>query len=416
MKFQPPRGTQDFLPEDMIIRNRIFDTVRSVYEKWGYDPLETPALEEWKLLAAKLGGGEEIKKEIYYFKDKSKRELGLRFDLTVPLARVVATNPQLPKPFKRYQIGRVWRYDKPGSGRRREFWQSDIDVIGSSSPEADAEVIAVACECLEKLGFKDFTVRLNNRKILESFVKSLKIKDYVQVFRSVDKLEKIGEKGVEKELKQKGVEKGKIRNILDFVKGDTAKARALAEGFAELDKIIESVSLLGYGKKVKIDTSLVRGLEYYTSAVFEISLEGAKWSVAGGGRYDNLIETFGGNPAPATGISLGVERLFELLKAERSQKTLSRVYVANVNGEVKKDAIQLSKSLRDSGIPNEYDLMGRDLRKQLDYANSKGIPYLIVLGPREVKERKARLRDMKSGEEREVSLDRPEEMKLVLEK
>src|SRR3989338_5060202 len=347
MKFQPPRGTQDFLPEDMILRNRIFDTVRSVYEKWGYDPIETPAFEEWQLLAAKFGGGEEIKKEIYYFKDKSNRELGLRFDLTVPMCRVVAANPQLPKPFKRYQIGRVWRYDKPGSGRRREFWQSDIDVIGSSSTEADAEVIAVACECLEKLGFKDFVVRLNNRKILESFVKSLKIKDYVQVFRSIDKLEKIVEKGVEKELKQKGVEKEKIKKVLEFVKGDAEAARRLSKSeFAELDKILENVAILGYGKKVKIDTSLVRGLEYYTSAVFEISLEGAKWSVAGGGRYDNLIETFGGNPVPATGISLGIERLFELLKAESRQKTLSRVYIANVNNEVKKDVLQLSKNLR----------------------------------------------------------------------
>ena len=176
-------------------------------------------------------------------------------------------------------------------------------------------------------------------------------------------------------------------------------------------RILENVAILGYGKKVKIDTSLVRGLEYYTSAVFEISLEGAKWSVAGGGRYDNLIETFGGKPAPATGISLGIERLFELLKAESRQKTLSRVYIANVNNEVKKDVLQLSKNLRNIGVPNEYDLMGRDLRKQLDYANSKGIPYLIVLGPKEIASGKIKLRDMKTGEEKEISLSKIDEIK-----
>ena len=387
---QPPKGTQDFLPEEMITRNYIFDTVKRIYEKWGYEPIETPAFEEWKLLSKKSGGGQSIKDEIYYFKDKSKRELGLRFDLTVPMARVVASNPQLPKPFKRYHIGRVWRYDKPGAGRRREFWQTDADIIGSSSLEADAEVIAVACECLQTLGFKDFTVRLNNRKILENFIKSIKIKNHIEVFRSIDKLDKIGQKGVEKELIKKKFSKEQINKILKFINNEKFSSVIFEE-------LIEKIKILGYEKKIKIDLSLVRGLEYYTGSVFEIVTKNSKSSIAGGGRYDKLIETFGGKPTPATGISLGIERIFQLIKKQK--KPITQIYIANVNDDVKKDVIKLAKKFRELGINTEYDLMNRNLRKQLDYVNSKKIPYVIVIGNKEIKTKKLKLRNMQTGKE-----------------
>ena len=191
-RFQTPRGTRDFPPEEMMKRQYVFDTIRQVFESFGFSPMETPAFESWELLSAKGGGGEEVKDEIYYFRDKSNRELGLRFDLTVPMARFVASNPQLAKPFKRYQIGRAWRYDRPQAGRFREFWQADVDVIGAEGTDADAECIAVAVEALKRLGFSRFTVRLNSRKVLNSTIKSAGVdaKDAAQVFRALDKLEK----------------------------------------------------------------------------------------------------------------------------------------------------------------------------------------------------------------------------------
>ncbi len=192
-QFQTPRGTRDLPPGDMKRRNRIVQTIRGVYESYGFQPLETPAFESWELLSRKGGGGDAIRDEIYYFKDKSGRELGLRFDLTVPLARFVASNPQLPKPFKRYQIGRVWRYDNPQAGRFREFWQADVDTVGSSSVEADAECLAAVADALRALGLKDFRVRVNNRELLASLVKKFGLEGMsAKIFRVLDKMGKAG--------------------------------------------------------------------------------------------------------------------------------------------------------------------------------------------------------------------------------
>ncbi|NIO21052.1 MAG: histidine--tRNA ligase, partial [Candidatus Aenigmarchaeota archaeon] len=317
--FQTPRGTRDFLPIEMIKRDYILETVRKVFESYGFDPLETPAFEEWNLLAKKGSGGEEIKNEIYYFKDKSNRELGLRFDLTVPMARVVAVNPQLSKPFKRYQIGRVWRYDRPQAGRYREFWQADVDIVGAKSVEADLECIVVMVEVLKKLGFEKFSVSLNNRKVLNGMIEFVDIpkKKSPAVFRILDKLEKIGDKDVKKELKSeinpKKAEKllelinrrGEPKEILEKemkVLGSNDTARI---GIEELKEIVEKAKVYGIADRIEIDFSLVRGLDldYYTGPIFEISVETKKnvGSIAGGGRYDNLIELYGGNWTPATG-------------------------------------------------------------------------------------------------------------------
>ena len=214
-QFQPPRGTRDFLPEDMIKRQFILDKARETFEQWGFDPLDTPAFEDYALLTAK--SGEAVKDEIYYFKDKSDRELGLRFDFTVPMCRVVANNPNLPKPFRRYQLGTVWRYDRPGAGRYREFCQADIDIVGAPGPDADTEVVACACEALRKIGLSNFYVRINNRKVISSFLEGLGV-DAVSVMRTVDKLNKIGEDEVEKELEGKGIKKDDIKSIMKFAK------------------------------------------------------------------------------------------------------------------------------------------------------------------------------------------------------
>jgi len=415
--FQPARGTRDTMPEEMIRQQFVINIIKRIYEKYGFDPLDTPAFEDWALLSAKQGGGEEIKQEIYYFKDKSERELGLRFDLTVPLARVFVNNPQLPLPFKRYQIAKVWRYDKPGANRWREFWQADIDVVGSESIEAEAECLKAICEIFYELGFSDFSIRINNRKTVEAFVKSVDVKDYVDVFRSVDKMDKIGEDGVRKELEGKGVEEDKIKKILEFIKiRNIEDARKfVSEGLDELETI---TSLLkDYGKNISVDMSLVRGLEYYTGPVFEVTLGEGLPSVGGGGRYDNLTESVGGKKIPATGISLGVDRIVSVM-GERGMfnfgKTVCNVFVIAVNEKVKSSVIDVTEKIRKNGIAAEFDLMNRSLSKQLDYASSRGIPYVIVIGDKELQSGKAKVRDMKTGEEKDISLNELEEIKKII--
>ena len=412
--FQTARGTKDTMQEEMIRLQYVISVIKSVYEKYGFDPLDTPVFEEWGLLSAKQGGGEEIKQEIYYFKDKSDRELGLRFDLTVPLARVFINNPQLPLPFKRSHVAKVWRYDKPGAMRFREFWQADVDIIGSESMEAEAECLKAVCEIFYELGFSDFIIRLNNRKTIEAFVKSIGINDYTDIFRSVDKLDKIGEEGVEKELRGRGISEDKIKKILQFIKIKSLNEakKYVSEGLDETEQILASLS--EYKKNVKFDVSLVRGLEYYTGPVFEVSLA-AGVSVAGGGRFDNLTEAIGGKKIPATGISIGVDRVVSIMEERNMfanlEKTYTKIFVVSVNDAVKKDVIEIVQKLRKFEVPSEFDLMNRSLSKQLDYVNSKGIPFAIVIGDKELKAKKAKLRDMKTGEEKDIDLGKLEEIR-----
>lgn len=403
-QFQPPRGTRDFLPEDMMKRQFIMDAARAVFEKWGFDPLDTPAFEDFELLTAKSGAA--IKDEIYYFRDKSDRELGLRFDLTVPLCRIAASNPELPKPFRRYQIGTVWRYDRPGASRYREFCQADIDIVGSAGPEADTEVVACACSVLQKLGLSNFYVRVNNRKIISSFLGSLGV-DSVNVMRTIDKLEKIGEKEVEEELKAKGVEEEKIESIMKFAKvKDFERVVSLIkddkgrEGIDELYVLVKGLEKFGFSATV--DMSMVRGLEYYTGNIFEIMQEGSL-TITAGGRYDNMIEGFGGKATPATGISLGVDRLANLVQLDFG-KTKVDVYIANVNDGSREKCVEMAKELRELGLNVEYDVAGRNLAKQLEYVNAKGVKFSIVVGEKEAKSGVIMLRNMQTGNEKEIEL------------
>jgi len=403
----------------------MFKVINKTFEKFGFAPLETPSFESWELLGAKGGGGEAIKDEIYYFKDKGGRGMGLRFDFTASLARVVASNPQLAKPFKRYQIGPVWRYDNPQAGRFREFWQADIDIAGSRSMAADAECIAALASCLKDLGFKDFVIRLNSRKLLNGLVEAAGINDKKapSVFRSLDKLEKQGQHAVEKELKKSGATAKQIEKIMGMIsisgqpKEAMPKARQATEGFMDakqglddLEEIVELSKAYGTAGMITIDLSLVRGLDYYTGPIFEIKSISKKGSsvgnIAGGGRYDNLIELYGGQPTPATGGSLGVERIFEIMLEEGmfagipKEKTLVFVAAAMNTPAMKKFAIQTSQKLRQQGIATETDVMGRKLKKGLEYADSKGIPYMIIIGEKEIKSGKMTLKDLRSGEQR----------------
>jgi len=421
------RGMRDFLPPDMIKREKILRIIRKVFESYGFEPLETPAIEYWEVLSRKCG--EEVEKQIFKFKDKGGRDVGLRFDLTVPFARVVAQNPYLPKPFKRYCISRVWRYERPQTGRYREFWQADVDIAGSSLPDADAEVIAVGVDSLKALGLRNIEVRLNNRKILEGMVLKAGVPSskVLDVFRSIDKLDKIGLEGVMEDLSLKGVpneisEKllefisisGRSMEVLEKAKNLLRGSKVGEEGIEELICILDILEAYEVRKYVKIDLSIVRGLDYYTGPIFEYVLkespsgEHFRLAIAGGGRYDNLIELYGGPHIPATGVSLGVERIMEVLESRisKEKETLTKIYVTPAKEEVRLEAIKIAQRLRRENIPTDIDLMGRKLDKSLEFADKKGIPFVIIVGPRDLKEGFVILRDMKTRLQEKIKVSR----------
>lgn len=418
MAIQTPRGTRDFMPGEMIRREYLLEMVKMVFHDYGFQPMETPAFESWELLGKKGGGGEAVKDEVYTFRDKAKREMGLRFDLTVPMARVIAANPQLPKPFKRYQIGRVWRYDRPQAGRYREFWQADADIIGSSWMDAEAECIAVAVNGLMQLGFRKLKVRLNNRKILNGVMELAGVKKAKQpaVMRALDKLEKIGEKAVMKELSSvikpaqtkkimKGIgKKGPASRMLKEVK-ELKESSTAMEGISELRELVKKAKAYGIEKMIEVDLSLVRGLDYYTGPIFEISIGSERnlGSVAGGGRYDSLVELYGGKWTPAVGISLGIERIYEIMEEQgmfsHQHKTRTEMFMVTVDDSMREPAIRLAQELRASFVNVETDLMNRDMKKQLKHVNSSGIPFAVIVGPAEMKKGRFTIKDMRSGKE-----------------
>ncbi len=397
-----PKGMRDIPPEDMIIREQVIEKIRNVYRKYGFRPIETPALEYLDTLKAKAG--EEADKQIFVI---DGNEYGMRFDLTVPLARYAAS-ADTPKPFKRYAIDKVWRKEEPQRGRFREFWQADVDIIGSKSMRCEAEALTIAREICFEFGFKKPKILINNRKILDGVAAKLGFEEQKPtVFRILDKLDKIGAEEVKKLLEELlGAAKAKELVSLINTKGDNKKKLEVAkkyseEGARELEEIVAFCTF-----EVTIDLSLVRGLGYYTGPVFEVKLAEDMGSVAGGGRYDNLLGVYG-QPAEATGISIGIERLMTLMleKEKGKSKTYSKVFVACAKPEFYKNTIELAVELRASGISVETDLNERNLRKQFDYCNSLEIPYCIIIGQREVESRQFTLRDMKSGKEEQLPLD-----------
>jgi len=430
VKYQSPKGTRDFTPEEMILREFVMSRIKKVFESYGFDSIETSVFEDLEVLNAK--SGEEVSKQIFKIETEKDRKLGLRFDLTVPMARFLANNPQLPKPFKRYAIAPVWRYEEPQAGRMRQFYQADIDICGSSSMEADVECIACALDCLKILGFKNLRVKLNDRKVLEGFIEFIKKKIPAEVkiefsdlpiFRAIDKLGKIGIDGVRKELEKIGLRPRQIEELLKIIKVKGTFPEGLErlkkllqgisvgmDGLKELEQIFELSKFYGISSLLVPDFSMARGLDYYTGPIFEIEVESEKkiGSIAGGGRYDNLIELLGGRFTPATGISLGIERVIEIMKEEKMvdlAKTRVKVFVANVNEKVKPDAVKIAQDLRKVGINCQVDLMGRNLSKQLQFVDEMKIPFALILGEREIKSKKFKLRDMENKKELELSLE-----------
>jgi len=417
------RGMRDLMGPEMYISDYLIETAVKVFRLLNYEPLDSPVLELWETLAAK--GGEEVESDTFKFTDKGGREVGLRFDLTVPLARIVATNPHLLKPFKRYAIGKAWRYDRPQAGRYREFTQADVDIIGASSPAADAEVVLVALEFFRRILGKDYVVRINNRKVLKGLTEKASIPDSLayECFRAIDKLDKIGRDGVLEELKNRGIDAKQSDFLLDNI-GLRGKGTDILEEFRELLKGSE-IGLRGVDELrimadifeaanvtdvTEFDMSLARGLDYYTGPVFEGQYLGEPrvGSVAGGGRYDNLIEKLGGVPSPATGISLGIGRLIDVMLAKGLGETLAPrldALIAPVTTSVLANGMRIMGDLVRAGISCEIDLMERNLKKLLEQADWKRARYVVIVGERDLKKGEVSLRDMTTKATRQVKLD-----------
>jgi len=402
---QTVKGTRDLMPEDMRIREYVMDKIKQVFEVYGFQPLDTPALESWEVLSKKEAGGKDVLKEAYDFEDKAGRRIGLRYDLTIPLARLIASNPNLNLPFKRYQAGKIWRYDDVSKGRFREFSQMDIDIIGSDSVLADAEIISCTIDCFKALKFENFYIKLNNRRILSDLADYAGVEKKLDVFRIIDKLEKVGSDEVRKQM-EAIVSKESAKKILDFIKIKGSNQEVLkkagkiikSKGLEELKEILSYVN----SDKVKVDLSLARGLDYYTGPIYEVFADKEIGSVAAGGRYDKLIGLFLNKDVPATGISFGIDRLIEIMKIKTENKT--KVFVIAVNDKVREKVLDIVKLLRDKKIETDFDLRSRSLSSQLKYASSMKIPFTVIVGENELAKKSVKLRNMKTGKEELVKI------------
>jgi histidyl-tRNA synthetase len=429
---KPPSGTRDFLPDDIRRREYVIGVVRDVYERYGFEPLETPAFENIETLLGKYG--EEGNKLIFKILRRGEHErsgeadLALRYDLTVPLARVVAQyQNDLPKFFKRYQIQPVWRADRPARGRFREFYQCDIDAIGSRSAVVEAELLASVSEVLTRLGFGDFVLRLNHRRALTALLECAGVpaERHADALIALDKLDKIGVAGVEKELTARGIDAAASRSCLDFfnsvghdepsqdillqrLRQFMASHAAGLSAVDELGDIMRLVEATPAAGRVRIDPSLARGLSYYTGAIMEIAVPDLAGSLGGGGRYDNLIGMFLGRDIPATGFSLGLERIIVVM-TERGMfppavgRGAADVMVAVWSDDSRADALALASELRRShlrvDVYPETDRLGR----QFKYAASRNLPFVALVGDDERARGEVAVKDLRSGEQTSVA-------------
>ena len=317
MEFQPPRGMTDIGPEEMLTREWVYDRVKSVFKGYGFRLIEPSFVEEFKSLSAK--SGKEIKDEIYYFKDKSGRELGLRFDLTVGCSRMVAANPNWPKPIRIGCISSMWRYDRPGYGRKRWFYQWNVEIFGVDGPEADAEIIALSIDVLTVLGLYDCEIFVGNREVVEDILKKLDVKEIDGALRTIDKIKKITKKELYSEFEGYNVGKKTVDELLEKLQAkDIQKLKDdKIKGAEDLEKVFEYLEKLG--KKAILDLSVVRGIGYYTGVVFEAYEKGNPdlGALFGGGRYDSMVKVFSGKDVPATGCAGGIERILMALENQK---------------------------------------------------------------------------------------------------
>jgi len=401
-KIQTLKGFRDFLPSKMIIRNEVIRRLKGVFERYGFDELQTPSLEYQELLLGKYG--EEAEKLMYLFRDPGKRKIGLRYDLTVPLARVIALNQDLPKPFKRYQIQPAYRAENTQKGRYREFYQCDVDIVGSSSPISDAEILAIINDSLKSLGFEKFKIKINSRKILFSSMEKSGISEnkWLTVAQSIDKLDKKKKEEVEKELLDKGIQKSNIDKLFNNLK-DAIPDKYLSE-------VISFAKKFGVNESLEFSPTLSRGLDYYTGPIFETVVEEPKiGSITGGGRYDKLLKNLGGVDRPAVGTTIGLDRVCDVIEElnlwPNILKTNSKVLITLFSEELVEKSLEISQKLRKKNINTEIYQNIENLDKQLKYADKKGIPFVIIIGPEEVKENVFTLKNLSEKTQEKLSLD-----------
>jgi len=399
MTSQTLKGFRDFLPNTMAIRSKVISTLKAVFESYGFAELQTPTLEYAEVLTGKYG--EEAEKLMYLFRDPGGRGVGLKYDLTVPLARVMGQYQDLPKPFKRYQIQPAFRAENTQKSRYRELYQCDIDTVGTTSPASDAEILAVISNSLSTLNFSDFTIRVNSRQILfDLIIKSnIPSNKSLTVLQSIDKLDKKTREEVSLELESKQISPLQIKDLFYYLKE--------AQPDPQFKEIMDLAKKMG-AKNVRFDPNLVRGLDYYTGAIFETMVEKPKiGSITGGGRYDQLIKTLGGPDLPAVGTTIGLDRICDVISDLNLwpdlPKSPTRLLVTVFSPELLNNSLSLSQSLRSQNINTElYPDPAVKLDKQLKYASAKGIPFVAILGPEEIEKNTVTLKNMSTGEQKKL--------------
>ena len=422
--FALPRGMKDTEPEEMARRLWLYEKIREVVLRYGFRMVEPTTIESLKTLEAKSGSG--IRDEIYWFKDKGGRSLGLRFDLTVGLARMVASRFDLPEPIKLAALGGNWRYDEPQFARYRYFTQWDVEIFGSANPLADAEAICVGVDILTNLGLREFVVRISNRKLAEAYLKQLGISSdekLEQCLRVIDKVRKESHAQLTKEFSAIKIEDKTLDRVFSYISLngtpsavlDELAALSLVEGEAkhgltELETLADALAAFGRLDRCIYDMSIVRGIGYYDGIVFECFDKDGEdvGSIFGGGRYDKLCKAYGRRDIPATGVAGGIERLMislERAKLFPKNQLGPKVFVASAQEASRLEVVRLVQALRDSGIPAEFDLKGRALSRQIEYADSARIPYLIVLGPQEIESKVVKLKSMATRAETPIPVD-----------
>ena len=433
-----PKGTRDFSPAEMMRRTYIFDTIKSVFRLFGYAPLETPSMENLSTLLGKYGDeGDKLLFKILnsgdYGAKLSEEELrqaskisekGLRYDLTVPFARyVVQHQNEIVFPFKRYQIQPVWRADRPQKGRYREFYQCDVDVIGSTSLLSEVELVDIVSRVFTKLGIS-VTLKMNNRKILFGIAESIGHADkMIDITVAIDKLDKIGLDNVKAELRERGIDDeaiAKLQPILELSGTNAEKLEKLAsvigasetgvKGIEEMRTIFSNIEALGINLTPELDLSLARGLNYYTGAIFEVKANDFQiGSISGGGRYDDLTGIFGMPGMSGVGISFGADRIYDVMLGlnlfPEELACSTKVFFVNLGENEQLASMRLISELRNKGISAEIYPESAKMKKQMEYANRRGIPHVVIIGSNELERKVATLKDMRSGEQRELSFE-----------
>ncbi len=433
-----PKGTRDFSPAEMMRRTYIFETIKGVFRTYGFAPLETPAMENLSTLLGKYGDeGDKLLFKILNSGDYASGlndeqirqasqicEKGLRYDLTVPFARyVVQHQNEISFPFKRYQVQPVWRADRPQKGRYREFYQCDVDVIGSRSLLNEVELIEIVERVFAKLKI-NVTLKMNNRKILYGIAEAIGHADkMMDITVAIDKLEKIGLDNVKAELAERGLEQeaiDKLQPILELSGSNSDKLSKLRDvigcsetgvkGIEEMTEIFGYVEQLGIALPIELDLSLARGLNYYTGAIFEVkAMDFAIGSICGGGRYDDLTGIFGLPNTSGVGISFGADRIYDVMVGldlfPEEVNFSTKVLFVNLGEEEKLASMRVMRSLRDAGIAAEIYPESAKMKKQMEYANRRMIPYVVIIGGNELQEKKATVKNMRTGEQSAVAFD-----------